>query len=244
MVRIAICFFGEMGFMDKFMIQNFIRCVITPIKRYDGDVEFCYFLHTFLHADVFSFIELMRASFSFMTMTLHDDKMVFLKNKQHDGVKKKVFLEDYSLHYVKKMWKHNTDGFDVIVCTRLDLLFTRPLTDSDANLIFKNKQQHLFIGGDQTLTDLHRGFILGDPLVMSIYTDNQHHSFDISCIELMRSQYNIKIHPISVVFVRILPEAIVSPMDYKVCPYLDDLISSSSTKIRLVKRKPPKLKVI
>jgi hypothetical protein len=225
----AVCFFGEMGFIDRFMIQNFIRCVIAPFRKYiRDDVEFYYFMHTFIRDDVFTYIEIMRAPFPFSSITLHDQHIALYDN--HRKIDASVFLQDYSLHRVKKKWK-NIDNLDIVIYTRLDLLLTKPLTENDVSLIVSQKQ-HLFVGGSGC--DL---FAVGSPAVMNVYADRLHYLGDTSFLDLMRSQHNIKIHKLSLVFVRILPDAIVLPEDNNVCPYLSDLISSSSTIIRMTKRK-------
>lgn len=231
-MKIAVCFYGEMSFMDRFMIQNLMRCLIIPFQKYNHteEVQFFYFLHTYFSPDVLTFIDIMRASFPFTSVTIHDRDMVL--REKHKDVDKSLFLQHHSLHRVKKKWKVVVD-LDVVVLTRLDLLFTKALSESDMEIILQRKR-HLFLQQDM------KPFVaIGDPMVMNVFAD-QIYSLsgdDNSFLDMMRTQYSIQIQYLSVVFVRILSEAIVYPEDHQVCPYLGDLIASSATKIRLTKRK-------
>lgn len=230
-MKVAICFFGEIGFMDRFMIQNFIRCITTPIKRHDRSTEIYYFLHSYMSPDTLVFIETMRPFLPFSAISLHDKDMVIhdIKRGEHTD----LFLEHYSLSRVKKLWRSSIP-MDMIIYIRLDALFLKPLSENDIDLVVDNKN-HLFITNNSP--DLQQCFIMGDPFVMNIYADRVHYT-DYDCMELMRSQYNIKINnSISIVFVRVLPGGIVHHKDHQICPYLNDLISSSCTKIHMIKRK-------
>ena len=231
-MKVAVCFYGEMSFMDRFMIQNLMRCLIVPFQKYSvkEEVEFSYFLHTYFRPDVLTFIEMMRAYFPFSSMTLHDRDMVL--REKHKDVDKSLFLQHHSLHRVKKKWKIVED-LDVVVLTRLDLLFTKALSESDMELILHRKR-HLFLQQDK------KPFIaIGDPIVMNIFADQIHYlpRNDYSFLDIMRTQHSIQIQYLSIVFVRILSEIIVHSEDSQVCPYLGDLIASSATQIRLTKRK-------
>lgn len=234
LMRVAVCFFGEMTFMDRFMIQNLMRCLIIPFQKYGRreDMEFYYFLHTYFCDDVFPWIEMMRTSFPFTSVTIHHREVVM--GEQHDGMDPKLFLQDYSLHRVKKKYKILHD-LDIVIFTRLDLLFTKSLTGSDIDDII-DKKRHCFLVHDKEPI-----VAVGDPVAMSLFADRFSHVQEsdgkYSFLEMMRVQHNIKIQYMSIVFVRILSDAIVCPEDYDICPYLKDLIASSSTKIRLVKRK-------
>jgi hypothetical protein len=234
-MKIAICFFGELGFLDKFMIQNYIRCVIAPIQKYNREsVDFFYFLHTFFDADVFTSVENLRLSFPFLIMSFHDKKMA-LCDENKNQVETQNFIEDYSIYRVKKMWKR-VENIDIVVYIRLDILLTKPLTYNDVELILK-KNNHFFINNEQC-PNLQRGLVIGKSHIMSVYADRIHYLADGgSFIDIMRSQHNMKAESISVVFVRVLKDGMVHPSDHNICPYIGDLISSSSTKIRLVKRK-------
>lgn len=229
-MRIAVCFFGEMSFMDRFMIQSVMRCLIDPFHKYiKKDVEFSYFLHTFFQPDVLTWIGMMRALFPFSSVTLHDREKVLVEKP--DDVDTPFFLRDYSFHRVKKKWKNYVENLDRVMMVRLDLLFTKPLTENDVDQVLHQKR-HLF---------LHHGdnpfFAIGDPMVMNVFTDQLHHLPGTSFLEMMRAQYGIKVDHLSLVMVRILPDAIVCPEDYQICPYLSDLIASSTTKIRMIRRK-------
>ena len=235
-MKIAICFYGEMGFMDRFMIQNLIRCLIIPFQKYSHNdkngIKFYYFLHTYFRPDVLSWIELMRASFPFMSATLHDRDMV-LQEKKHEDADNCMFLQHHSLHRIKKKWKVVED-LDIVVLTRLDLLFTKALTESDIGVMLQHKR-HLFLQQDTKIF-----LAIGSPMVINVFTDHIDHDVpenDDRFLDVIRTQHNIKIQHMSLVFVRILPDAMVHPEDYHICPYLGDLIASSATQIRLTKRK-------
>lgn len=231
-MKVAVCFYGEMGFMDRFMIQNLMRCIIIPFQKYNHkkDTEFYYFLHSYFRPDVLTLLDMMRTFFPFTSMTLHDQGMV-LREKQ-EALDNSVFLQYYSLHRVRKKYK-NVEDLDVVVLTRLDLLFTKALTQSDIDLVLQRKR-HLFLYQD------NKPFVaIGDPVVMDVF-DNQIHPLagdGHSFLDMMRAQHSINVQYLSLVVVRILPEAVVHPEDSHVCPYLNDLIASSSTTIRLTKRK-------
>jgi hypothetical protein len=230
-MKIAVCFFGEMSFMDRFMIQNLMRCLIVPFQKYNHkghNVEFYYFLHTYFNPSVLTWIGMMRASFPFTSMTIHDRESVLREKK--DAHECGLFLQGHSLNRVKKKWKM-VDDLDLVMMVRLDLLLTKSLSEGDIDLVLHHKH-HLFLHEKKPFV------AMGDPMVMNLFADKflhfcgADHLFDI-----LRTQHNVKIQSLSLVFVRILPDAIVCPEDYHVCPYLGDLIASSQTQIRLVKRK-------
>lgn len=217
--------------MDRFMLQNITRCLIVPFQKYSRgeNPDFHYFLHTYFRPDVLGWVGMMRDYFPFESITIHD-RAVVLREK-HEAMEASLFLQDYSLHRVKKKWRH-VDGIDLVVLIRLDLLLTKSLSESDIVLVLSH-QRHLFLHHEDKPF-----FAIADPVIMNVFVDQlRHFAGDHSFLDIMRIQYNIKIQCLSLVFVRILPEAIVCPEDYHVCPYLGDLIASSSTKIRLVKRK-------
>jgi len=229
-MKIAVCFFGEMSFMDRFMIQNLMRCLIVPFQKYNSKfVEFYYFLHTYFHPSVLTWIELMRATFPFTSMTIHDRETVLREKKEADP--HGLFLQGHSLNRVKKKWKI-VDDLDIVMMVRLDLLLTKSLSEGDIDVVLHHKH-HLFLHQQQ------KPFVaMGDPMVMNVFADQFHHFCGADHLfDILRTQHNVKIQSLSLVFVRILPDAIVCPEDYHVCPYLGDLIASSSTQIRLVKRK-------
>lgn len=245
-MKVAICFFGEMTFIDRFMIQNFMRCVVTPLWKYNtDDVDFYYFLHTFFDVEVFKYIELMRNNFCFESITLHNENSVL--NKKHTPYDNNLYLECFSLQYVKKMWKSIKD-LDLVVYVRLDALFTKPLSNNDIDAMTKNKMR-LFINDTpkinnyNPIANLRTAFVAGDPVVMEIYADRIHYDENHTpdneeeYISFLKIQHNFKVSSMSVVFVRVMPDALVCSQDYTICPYLADLVSSSSTDIRILKRK-------
>lgn len=223
-MKVAFCFFGEIGFMDRFMIQNFIRCITTPFKRHSRTTELYYFLHSFISSNTLGFIDNMISFLPFTAISLHDQNMV------PSG----TLPEDYSLYRVKRLWKTSSIQYDLIVYIRIDILFSKPISENDIDLVIDNTN-HLFITNHSK--NLQPCFIMGNPFVMNIYADRIH-SLDEDYIVAMRSQYNIKINnTISVVFVRILSGGVVDPEDNHICPYLNDLIASSCTKIHIVKQR-------
>lgn len=230
-MKIAVCFFGEMSFMDRFMIQNMVRCLIDPFHKYSHkEVEFSYFLHTYFHPEALVWVGMMRASFPFVSATLHDREKILVEKPC--SMETDVFLQDYSLHRVKKKWKQYLENLDVVVVVRLDLLLTKPLSENDVSQVLYQKRRHLFLHhGDQPF------LAMGDPVVMNVFTDQIHHLPGTPFLEMMRVQHSINVDHLSIVMVRILSDAIVCSEDYYVCPYLSDLIASSATKIRLVRRK-------
>ena len=238
-MRVGICFFGEMGFIDRFMLQGLVRCVIIPLRKYNReDVDYSYFLHTFFHRDLFKYTETMTTFFPLSVMMFHDPHGVL--TEKHPTKDKASFLESFSLYQVKKLWKQKED-LDIVVCVRLDTLFTKPLSENDVEMIV-NYRSYLFLG--ENIEKSYLNFAIGAPDIMSVYADRFHHVFnnhhhDNSSLYLaqLRVEHNIKTSFVSIVFVRILQEGIVHPDDYNICPYLRDLIASSSTTIRMVRRK-------
>lgn len=232
-MKIAICFYGECPFMDRFMIQNFTRCIIVPLQKYIPDkVEFFFIFHSYMDNEMLSIIEKMKTFFPFTVLTLHNKD--FVLREVVDNVS--LYLQDYSLQRVKRMWKRCMLSLDLIICSRLDLLFSRPLSEGDieAMILLKN---HLFVSN--TSHDLQQCFVAGDPFVMNIYTERLHyvedHGTDFSIADLVQIHPTIKINTLSTVFVRILQDGIVHPSDFQVSPYLNDLIKSSNTVISLRK---------
>lgn len=230
--------------MDRFMIQNMMRCVMVPFQKYHHDpkdkIEFSYFLHTYFCPDILSFLGLMKQSFPLTSMTVHDRQVVL--RERHPTSDPYLFLQQYSLHRVKKKWK-SVENLDMVIFIRLDLLFTKALSASDIDLMCQRKHNFIFIaqgGGD------HKPFVaMGDPMVMNLFADYlyPHHlptheqEGEQSFLDMMRVQHSIHSHYISLVYIRIMPGGAVCPDDSRVCPYLGDLIASSPTQIRLTKRK-------
>jgi hypothetical protein len=231
-MKVGICFFGEILFMDRFMVQNFLRCIALPFQKHTPSTELFYFLHSYMGPQTLLFLEQMRPLVPFVAMTLHEKQRVVRDGCM--GKEEKLFLEEYSLSRVKKMWR--SYPLDLVVCVRLDTLFAKPLNRNDIDTVLDN-QDHLFFA--PTSTDLFRCFVMGSPLVMNLYADRVHCTGPF--LEQVHSQYPIHINTtLSAVFVRVLPEGVVHPEDHPVCPYLNDLISSSSTQVRMSRRKPPK----
>lgn len=223
-MKVAICFFGETGFMDRFMIQNFIRCITTPFKKHCHSTELYYFLHSFISADALVLIENMRPFLPFSSIALHN----------MDMVPPGSLPEHYSLNRVKKLWKTSPTLYDLVVYVRLDILFSKPLSGNDIDQVVETTNHLSTTNHSKSLQPC---FTMGCPFVMNIYADRVH-SLDDDYIATMRSQYNIKINnTISVVFVRILPGGAVHPEDNHICPYLGDLIASSCTKIHMTKQR-------
>lgn len=233
-MKVAVCFFGEIAFMDRFMVQNYIRCVITPLKKQKTILPF-FFLHTYMVPNVLSFIEIMRVSFPFQILSVHDKDIVLSKCPM--GVEHELFLEDYSLHMVKTMWTSSSIPFDIVVYIRLDVLFCRSLSIHDAEWVMTDKNR-LFIA-----PNLPRCLVMGNTFVANIYGDRMHYSSDLesgstsSFLEKICSHYDIRLSTLSIVFVRILSDGIVHPDDCHICPYLKDLIASASSRVRIIRRK-------
>lgn len=234
-MKAAICFFGEIAFMDRFMIQNYIRCVLTPLKKHNKSVHFYFFLHTYMGVSVLSFIETMRTFFPFQFVSIHDKEMVLCDTPM--GVEPELYLEDYSLHLVKKMWNSSSIQFDMVVYTRADVLFSRPLSIHDAVSVVNDKNR-LFVAPNTSGC-----LVMCDTFVANVYGDRMHYLSDLesgstsSFLEHVCSHYDIQVSTLSIVFVRILADGVVHPDDCNVCPYLKDLITSSSSRVRITRRK-------
>lgn len=230
-MKVAVCFFGEMTFLDRFMIQNFIRCVLTPLRR-GGFAEAHYFLHTYLSAGALAHVGLLQDFFAFRIMTLTDKGLA----SRGTTATTDAVLEDYSLHRVKRLWRSSALPVDLVVCARLDLLFSRSLNDRDVERVLEDKN-HLF-ATHYPSEPLRRCFLMGDPFAVNAYTDRIHYNDPRLFEETLRTHYRITTErTLSVVCVRVGKDGVVLPEDKGVCPYLNDLIASSSTSIRLVKKK-------
>lgn len=229
-MRAAVCFFGEILFLDRFMIQNFIRCVMTPLRR-GGCTETSFFLHTFLNTESIAHVGLLKDFFSFRIMTLTDKELIARSTD--------TMQEDYSLHRVKRVWRSAALPTDLVVCVRLDLLFSRPLNDLDVERALHDRN-HLF-ATHYPSEPLRRCFLMGDPFVINAYTDRLHYNDPRLFEEMLRAHHHITTErTLSIVFVRVGRDGVVCPEDKNVCPYLNDLIASSSTTIRLTRRKNSK----
>lgn len=231
-MKIAVCFFGECTFLDRFMIQNFIRCIVLPFQKHVPEkVEFFYIFHSYMDVEVLGIIDRMKTFFPFTVLTLHNKEFVLREVDENLS----LYLQDYSLQRVKRMWKRCMLSLDLVICSRLDLLFSRPLSASDVEAMVFHKN-HLFISNSPSLEQC---FVVGDPFVMNLYTDRLHyveeHGTEFSIADLIQIHPMIKSSTVSTVFVRILPDGIVHPQDSHVSPYLNDLIKSSCTRICLRK---------
>lgn len=234
-MRVAVCFFGEMTFLDRFMIQNFIRCVLAPLRR-RGSVDTFFFLHTYAGDGVVARLGLLGDFFALRIMTIIDKALVphtTTTTTTEDG----SLLEDYSLHRVKRLWRSAAlPVVDLVLCARLDLLFSRPLHDRDVDRVLEDKN-HLFTTHYPS-EPLRRCFLMGDPFVVNAYTDRIHYNDARLFEETLRSHYRITTErSLSVIYVRVGADGVVLPEDRHVCPYLNDLIASSSTTIRPARRK-------
>lgn len=231
-MKISICFFGATTMLDRFMTQNVTRCVLSPLSRYFHDkVDFFYCAHSYMGVDTLKIMEVLNASFPLSVLTLHDRQTTLQHKPQSNN--QEEFLRDYSLQRVKKMWKSSFfPAFDLIVCVCLDLLFSKPLSDNDIALV-RNNKNNIFVAGH-----LPEHFLMGSMDVMNVFADRvDHDNTNSSFYETIRSTHNIRVSVLSVVFVRVMPDGLVCFEDCRICPYLNDLITSSSTKIRISKKK-------
>lgn len=222
-MKIAFCFYGGVHYLDGFMVQNMVRCLVTPFQK-QRDSQSFFFLHTYLDNDTLSHIQTMRQFFPFMVVSLYDMKMLSLDDD----------VNDFSLNRVKRIWKSSSYTFDLVVYVRLNLLFARPLSENDISHLFANNN-HIFMT-DYPSKELQSCVVIGNSHTMSVYADKIYYHGD-QYTEWLGSEHNLYTASVTIAFVRILSDGFVHSDDYQICPYLKDMIASSTTKIRLVKRK-------
>lgn len=227
---VAICFFGKMGVMDTFMATSLERCVTAPLQKYfqdEGDVVFQYYLHTYFTGSCMQNIDILRNHFHFLHVSIQDEK-----HSMH-GKRMPRKQDLFSLDRCMKMVERDADYAAFV---RLDLLFTRPLSVSDIGLAVEqgyvltpaiSPARCFAFGKKKPLLSYVNGLtacVVADPAIM--LPDDM-------------TEPQAKISRCAQMCVRVLADGSVHKHDRDVCPYLNDLIMSTTTRVLPFKEKKP-----
>lgn len=222
---VAICLYGKMGYMDSFMIQSLTRCVISPIKKYfhGQDIEVVCFLHTFFSANVFCFLETMRMELLFQRICVEDEKGGIFSKKQPRRTTSRKKTEKMSMGSCLAMVPTDVDYTLMI---RLDLLLTRSLTPNDIDSITDGNTVMMpdQLSPETFLFGRHDSILKYVKNLISEETNGSlKDPYENDVINVVRT-CNIS--------VRICADGTIYKHDANICPYINDLILSSSTKIQ------------
>jgi len=183
---VAICFYGPFRPNHRMILRGMIRCLFSPLYR---QVECKYFLHTVMDENALAGLTMMRTDFPFVEVVLTQDD---------PDIKKVMTLMD---RYDKT--------FRLVLCIRLDMFCTAPLSSSEIDLMLRHHsiEKTVFIP-ESPMT----GFIAGAPDVLRTFTANR----------------QIRCHRLGIVTLRVLADGSIPAQDRKRCPYLDDLLMDHS----------------
>jgi hypothetical protein len=154
-------------------------------------------------------------TFPFEEIRFHKESAIRMKNSY---INRNLF----SLNQVKMMWTDAKINFDLIMYIRLNVLPTSPLSPAEIGMMMDTFHDSRIFIPFEISPQIDQYLIIGNPAVMSIYGDNEG-----SIIELCRHK-EITICRIMLYLVRIKSDATIDEMDTDTCPYLDDLLFSSS----------------
>lgn len=217
--EIVVCFYGSIVFMDTFLLKSIVRCIIIPIQRhFQGKVKFRYMIHTFLTDTTLGELAQFCEEFTFSKLYIE-----FKTIKSGENL--------YSLLQTRNMWANSQKM--VILYLRLDVLPTRVLSSSDIQSL--TDDESTIIVSDFKSTKIC--FMMGKSDVMSKFIDilsQQETSSDISAYCKLQQ---IRVIGVNIPLLRILKDGSIHKRDSNICPYINDLLLSSSTKIKLVQKK-------
>lgn len=208
--EVIICLYGNIVFMDIFIIKSLIRCLIIPIQRYFKEkVKMKYVVHTYF------------------TETILDDLAIitdeFELTELHIQTKTQKQSDLYSLLQTINLWGNTENA--IIICVRLDVIMTKILSTNDLDSC---KEDDTIVIPE--LKAQRKCFLMGTPNAVRMYIEKlQTNSHDI--LEYCKTQ-QIRIVRISIPIVRVLKDGNIHKRDYNICPYINDLIASTSTKIK------------
>jgi len=184
---VAVCFYGPFRPNHRMILRGMIRCLLSPLYR---QVECTYFLHTVMGEDALAGLAMMRTDFPFVEVILASDDLVDIKK-------------------VMGMVDRYDKSFRLVLCIRLDMFYTAPLTSSEIDLMLRhNPIEKTVFMPESPMT----GFIAGAPDVLRTFIVNQ----------------RIRCHRLGIVTLRVQTDGSIPAQDRKRCPYLDDLLMDHS----------------
>lgn len=218
---VGICFFGKMGLMDTFMATSFERCVTSPLQNFfqcesgsGSDHEnmdgFRYYLHTFFTDTCMQDIDVLRGHFPFLQVRVDDEKQY--GNKKVSPRWKDLASMDASIDMVER-----DDLVEYVAFIRLDLLFTRPLSHHD---VASAVEQQAVLSSSRCFTFGRKNIVVAHLRALTMPPPPEGSPPQIINI--------VKTPPVCV---RVLADGTIHKHDRDVCPYLNDLILSTSTKV-------------
>lgn len=219
-MKIVICMYGEIQYMDLFMIESFVKRILYPIQSRIPDATFVKYFHSFLSAGVLKTCMNMHNLIDFDVVLVQKDPLMSIEPSE----KKTSRLNDLSARKIISMIETDHNQYiDLIIMTRLDLLFTRDLGQIDIDAICSQyTSEKIFI------PDIHSApencFMIGNPEMIKLCISKSH----------VRPEYFLSGHHLfrlSLVMVRVQKNMSVHPDDKIFCPYVQDLIASSKSSI-------------
>lgn len=230
-MRIAICFYGYFQYMDIFMIQSKIKNVISPFQN-RGEPELIYFLHSFIRSETIAYLDIFRYMFPLYEMSLQQESLV-ADEIGDKSVNPEYIMNLFSIHKVSSMWARYHNPFQMVILIRLDLLFTKVLNAMDMDMIFLNHHEDkIFLPQNASIQEC---FMIGNPVVMKIIGDRFLFPEErtLSDLENYLIRNNITILRTMIVFVRIRSDMSVDRRDLTNCPYINDILTGSTSQIHI-----------
>lgn len=218
-IKIAVCLFGDLKYMDSFIINSWVKCIITPFQKFRcNDVEFIYYLHSYIFNEkTFRYVELMREFIPFEEIRLHSESITALNDETR---------RSFGIRQIRDMWGNAPIQYTLVIYLRVDVFCTRILTPSEIDFMMNSFRDRRIFLPFSISPQIDECIIIGPPSVMKIY-DN------IPSLSVWQRN-NIMITRINLIFVRILPTVSVDSRDTSNCPYLADLLNDSKISVAQV----------
>jgi len=213
--------------------------------------------------DVMGSMERMRKKFPFFETSVHDAAAMeshllpmwnaYLRNgdpwPDNPGRSLMYFLMQlFGLRVVTRLWLHHPDSFDLLIYLRPDMLFTRPLSFQEAARILSRCQEKTIwlpdlFQASSTGKGWNDRFAIGNPTVMRHYGTRLEALQDFVAeghpphaerfLRYSLQSHHIKTEKINIIMVRVRATQEIDVRDRSLCPYLQDLLDSSPSKIHL-----------
>lgn len=221
-MKIVVCMYGELQYIDLFMIESFVKRILYPIQSRVPNATFVKYFHSFLTAGIFKTCMNMHNLIDFDDILIQKDPLISIGPSE----KKTNRLHDLSSRKIISMIEEDRHPhIDLIIMTRLDLLFTRDLGQIDIDAICSQYTlDKIFIPDTHSAPE--NCFMIGKPEMIKLCISKPH----------IKPEYflsNLHIFRLSLVMVRIQKDMSVHPDDKVFCPYIQDLIISSKSSILL-----------
>jgi len=227
-MRIAVCFYGLIQHVDSFMLNSLLKCIIHPIRKHFKNPTINFFFHSFFTSrSVARVIDLIQQTLSLEEMILQNPSSINEPSRSI-GYQDKKRLTQESRERASQMWI--THNFDLILTLRSDLLFTREIGKIDLEIIHSSYHENrVFLPEcDSAQNDC---ICIGNPIAVRKYwTRNSRHirpGLSSDCVAITR---------IMIVFVRVREDASIEPTDVSLCPYIEDILQTSTSMIYVARK--------